>query len=142
MQRECHPGWRSQFDTAARKAAETSSDRRPFLRVREVHHEVPQYGTLYLAGPRSANVFLNGILIGQFSTNTDQPINFRVFHADVSKVLRAGENVLAVEAVRGRGVVSSSGSLSLRQLAYGEILVSGKYPNEVRGIAVARSKPW
>ena len=83
---------------------------------------IPQSGTLYLAGPRSARVFLNGTPIGQFSTNTDQPINFRVFHVDVSAPLHTGDNVLAIEAIRGRGIVAGSSSASTQQLAYGEVL--------------------
>jgi len=83
---------------------------------------IPHHGTLYLAGPRSAKVFLNGVLIGRSSTNPDQPINFRVFHLDVSGALRLGNNVVAIEAVRGRGVVAVSNSVSTQQLAYGEVL--------------------
>ena len=85
---------------------------------------IPQHGTLYLAGPRSAKVFVNGTPVGQFSTNTDEPINFRVFHMDVSATLRVGDNVLAIEAVRGRGVVAGSSPLSTQQLAYGEVVAA------------------
>ena len=83
---------------------------------------IPQSGTLYLAGPRSARVFLNETPIGQFSTNTDQPINFRVFRAGVLAALHTGDNVLAIEAIRGRGVVAGSSPASTQQLAYGEVL--------------------
>jgi hypothetical protein len=60
---------------------------------------------------------LNGTPVGQFSTNIDEPINFRVFHMDVSATLRVGDNVLAIEAVRGRGVIAGSSPLSTQQLA-------------------------
>lgn len=84
---------------------------------------VPQNATLYLAGPRWARLFVNGKLLGEFSTSTDQPINFRVFHVEVSAALRMGMNVVAVEVERGRGVVSASTSPATQQLAYGEALV-------------------
>lgn len=84
--------------------------------------KIPIRGTLYIAGPRSARVYLNGILLGDFSTNTDQPINFRVFHADATKALRTGDNVVSIEAVRGRGVVTAASPVTTQQLAYGEVL--------------------
>jgi alpha-L-rhamnosidase len=86
--------------------------------------QLPHSGTLYLAGPRWARVYLNGTPLGEFSTNTDQPINFRVFHVDATAALHAGDNVLAIEAVRGRGVVSGAGPITTQQLAYGEVLTA------------------
>lgn len=85
---------------------------------------LPSSATLYLAGPRWAKAYLNGKRLGTFSTNTDQPINFRVFHADAEPALHVGDNVLAIEAVRGRGVPSSSLPENAQQLAYGEVLVA------------------
>lgn len=92
-----------------------------------VHFRVdrlPRQSTVYVAGPRWAVVYLNGTRLGEFATNTDQPINFRVFHADATRALRVGENVLAIEVIRGRGVVSASASLATLQLAYGEVLAA------------------
>lgn len=84
--------------------------------------KIPISGTIYIAGPRSARVYLNGTLLGDFSTNTDQPINFRVFHADATKALRTGDNVVCIEAVRGKGVVTTGSPITTQQLAYGEVL--------------------
>jgi len=78
--------------------------------------------TLYIAGPREAHVYLNGALLGDFYSDIDAPIGFHVFHADAAKLLRAGDNVLAVEAIRGRGIVSGDASAATQQLSYGEIL--------------------
>lgn len=83
---------------------------------------LPEAATLYIAGPRWAQVYINGKQVGEFSTDTDQPINFRVFHVDASKALIQGDNSIAIEAVRGRGVVSATTSLATQQLAYGEVL--------------------
>ena len=96
-----------------------------------VHFRVdtlPKSATLYIAGPREAHVYLNGRRIDDFYFNTDAPIGFRVFHTSVISALQAGDNVLAIEAVRGRGVVSGVGSKAMHQLAYGEVLAEKMIP--------------
>ena len=89
---------------------------------------VPAAATLYIGGPRQARVWLNGQLVMSFNKDTDAPINFRVFHADAAGALRPGKNTIAIEAVRGRGVVTGMPSLPLAQLAYGEVLVAKIVP--------------
>ncbi len=83
---------------------------------------VPPAATLYIAGPREATVYLNGQPLGHFASSPDQPINFRVFHVSAAAALHTGDNVLAIHAVRGRGVVSNTSNPALQQLAYGEVL--------------------
>jgi alpha-L-rhamnosidase len=99
-----------------------------FFRAHFALQTIPKAATLYIAGPRDVTVYLNGQRIGHASTSVDQPINFRVFHLDAQHALRRGENVLCIEAVRGRGVVSVGGSLALKQLAYGEVLAAKLAP--------------
>jgi hypothetical protein len=82
----------------------------------------PPAATLWVAGPRGAHVLLNGHRVADFFSNIDEPIGIHVFHTDVSSALRAGDNVLAIEAVRGRGIVSGGGPLATQQLTYGEVL--------------------
>lgn len=89
---------------------------------------VPAAATLYIGGPRQARVWINGQLVMSFNKNTDAPINFRVFHADAAGPLRIGKNTIAIEAVRGRGVVTGMPSEPLAQLAYGEVLVAKIVP--------------
>ncbi len=89
---------------------------------------LPQAATLYIAGPREAHIFLNGHPLGDFYINTEAPIGFHVFHVSVDGGLRSGDNVLAIEAIRGRGVVSGSGPVTTQQLAYGEILAAKIVP--------------
>jgi hypothetical protein len=108
---------------------------RPDLRVAphyfRVHFRLtalPDAETLYIAGPREAHVFLNGQHLDDFYLNTDAPINFHVFHTSTTTVLRVGDNVLAIEAIRGRGVVSATNSLVTQQLAYGEVLAAKIVP--------------
>jgi alpha-L-rhamnosidase len=86
--------------------------------------EVPAEATLYVAGPREVHVWLNGRLLNDLYLNVDAPIGFHVFHVSAKKALLAGENVLAIAAVRGRGVVSGSSPIATQQLAYGEVLVA------------------
>jgi hypothetical protein len=90
--------------------------------------EVPADATLYVAGPREAHVWLNGHLLDDFYLNVDAPIGFHVFHVSARGALRVGENVLAIAAVRGRGVVSGSSPIATQQLAYGEVLVAKIVP--------------
>jgi alpha-L-rhamnosidase len=89
---------------------------------------IPGAATLYIAGPREAYVYLNGHLLADFTSNIDAPINFRVFHADATQALKLGDNVLTIEAIRGRGVVSGAGPIATQQLAYGEVLAAKIVP--------------
>jgi len=89
---------------------------------------LPEAATLYVAGPREAHVFLNGLRLDDFYLNTDAPIGFHVFHTSATGALRVGDNVLAIEAARGRGVVSGTSPLATQQLAYGEVLAAKIVP--------------
>jgi hypothetical protein len=90
--------------------------------------ERPTDATLYIAGPREAHVFLNGRQLADFYLNTDAPIGFHVFHASAAAALRLGDNVIAIEAIRGRGVVSGASTVATQQLAYGEVLAAKIVP--------------
>jgi alpha-L-rhamnosidase len=108
---------------------------RPDLRVAphyfRAHFRVgtlPEAVTVYVAGPREAHVFLNGQRLDDFYLNPDAPIGFHAFHASATSALRLGDNVLAIEAIRGRGIVSATNSLATQQLAYGEVLAAKIVP--------------
>lgn len=107
---------------------------------------VPRSGTLYVAGPRYARVFLNGKLLGEATTNPEAPINFRVFHFDASSALRPGDNMLAIEALRGRGVVTGTGSEVLHQFGYGEVfaakLLAGRFGDEKAPALIVSNGDW
>lgn len=86
---------------------------------------VPATATLYLAGPRSARVFVNGQQVGVFQSNLaklDSPIGVHVFAMDVSHALQSGKNVVAIQAVRGGGVYGFNNSRITVQLTMGKIL--------------------
>jgi alpha-L-rhamnosidase len=98
-----------------------------YFRARFRVAALPDAATLYVAGPREAHVFLNGQRLDDFYINTDAPIGFHVFHTSTTSALQLGDNVLAIEAVRGRGIVSN-GSIATQQLAYGEVLAAKIVP--------------
>ena len=123
---------------------------RPDLRVAphyfRAHFRVatlPEAATVYIAGPREAHVFLNGHRLDDFYLNRDAPIGFHVFHASATASLRLGDNVLAIEVIRGRGVVSATNSVATQQLAYGEVLAVKIIPARfgVESTAIVVSDP-
>jgi hypothetical protein len=89
---------------------------------------VPKDATLYLAGPRSAKVYLNGALAGQVASNNLDPLGMHVFQMEVARLLKPGRNVLAIQAVRGRGVHGFLNSALAMQQVFGEILVAKIIP--------------
>jgi len=86
-------------------------------------NRLPAAATIYIAGPRSAKAFINGMPVLDEEADANSPLGTHVFRAGVLSALRIGRNVLAIEAVRGRGVVAASDSPVVQQLAYGETLV-------------------
>lgn len=69
--------------------------------------QVPRHATLYVTGPRQAKIFINGREIGHYQTNLNLreielvDIGIRVYQYDVTRDLRRGRNVIAIEAERG-----------------------------------------
>jgi hypothetical protein len=106
---------------------------------------VPKVATLYLAGPRSVKVWINGQMAEKVESDTTSPLGMHVFAQDVARHLHAGKNTIAIEAVRGRGVTGFTNSALLRQLTFGQIVV-GKIiaaPQGVDGPVLLRSgKDW
>ena len=84
---------------------------------------VPQEAMLYIAGPRSVKVWLNGKLAEQVESDVTSPLGMHVFAANVAKYLQAGANTIAIEAVRGRGVSGFANSALVRQQTFGQVLV-------------------
>jgi alpha-L-rhamnosidase len=83
---------------------------------------LPANATLYLAGPRSATVTLNGVQVMQFGDDGAPSKGFNVVHAEVAHALRRGNNVLAVEEVRGHSSLHTGASPTINQVTYGEVL--------------------
>lgn len=83
---------------------------------------VPEHATLYIAGPRSATVFLDGQKVYSYATNLDFPMGIRVYSCDVTKVIKPGPNVLAIKAVRGPSIGSGADNRLSIQQTRGEVL--------------------
>ena len=93
--------------------------------------KVPNAATLYLAGPRSVVVYVNGTLTEQIAADSVSPLDMHVFSADITKLLKPGRNLLAIEAVRGHGVPGFVNSVTAMQQIFGEVLVAKIVPAAV-----------
>ncbi len=113
------------------------SDLQPhyFRRTFDVN-SLPSQATLYIAGPRSATVYLNGQRVGKYELNLDSRMGIRVYACDVTGVLRAGKNTLAIEAVRGPNIGNAANTRLSIQQTRGEVLVLKILP-AAPGIAAA-----
>lgn len=89
---------------------------------------VPTAATLYIAGPRSASVWVNGQLVEKVASDTSSPLGMHVFATAVAAALHAGDNVIAIEAVRGRGVTGFANSILVQQQTSGRVLVAKIVP--------------
>jgi alpha-L-rhamnosidase len=89
---------------------------------------VPAAATLYLAGPRSAKIYVNGKLVDRVASDVSSPLGIHVFTTDIRSALQSGANTLALEIVRGRGIVSVTNSRIVQQQTFGEILVAKILP--------------
>ena len=89
---------------------------------------VPREATLYIAGPRSVSVWVNGELVEKVGSDTSSPLGMHVFAAPVARALHAGDNVIAIEGVRGRGVTGFANSALVQQQTSGRVLVAKIVP--------------
>ncbi len=94
---------------------------------------VPAHATLYIAGPRTATIYLNGQRAGHFALNLDSQLGIRVYTCDVTHALHAGRNVLAIEAIRGPNVGTGAQDRRGVQFTHGEVLAAMILP-AVRGV--------
>ena len=89
---------------------------------------VPAAATLYIAGPRSVRVFVNGTLVGTDGLNLDEQLGMRTFAVDVAKALRPGANLLAIEAERGASKGFEASTRESFQQRHGKVLVAKLVP--------------
>lgn len=83
---------------------------------------LPPVATLYLAGPGTATVYVNGEKLAHSQVNMEVNIGAPVIAVDVTHALKTGRNVIAIEAIRGPEVGSSGNSRREVQLTAGRIL--------------------
>jgi alpha-L-rhamnosidase len=91
---------------------------------------LPPHATLYIAGPRSASIFLNGTKVLEFNDSTFSGKGFHVLSADVAASLKTGRNVLAIQEVRGHSSLHTGASATINQVTYGEVLAVEILPRE------------
>lgn len=106
---------------------------------------VPANATLYIAGPRSVEVWLNGQMADSAESDTSSPLGMHVFATDVAKYLKPGKNVIAIKAVRGRGVSGFANSPLVRQQTFGQVMVAKILPAATGIIAkplIMTDKNW
>lgn len=89
---------------------------------------LPTQATLYIAGPRSVKVWLNGQQVESVESDTSSPLGMHTFAVSVAKALKAGKNTIAIEAVRGRGVTGFANSPLVRQQTFGQVMVAKILP--------------
>ena len=113
-------------------AVTEQTEKHYFRRTFEVS-AVPKVATLYVAGPRSERVWINGQLADEVSSDLSSPLGMHVFATDVARYLRAGKNVIAMEVVRGRGVTGFANSELVKQQTFGQVVVAKILP-AARGV--------
>lgn len=84
---------------------------------------VPSRATLYVAGPRSLSVYVNGALVKKDASNPDSPLGQKVYSVDVTRNLHAGTNLIAIEAIRGKGVGAVPDDIMTIDVTRGKVLL-------------------
>ncbi len=79
---------------------------------------VSSEATLYLAGPGSVKVWLNGKMAGHAESDSSSPLSMHVFAMPVEKLLRSGRNIIAIEATHGNGVSGAGQTLVVKLLPF------------------------
>ncbi len=98
---------------------------------------VPAHATLYLAGPGEATIYLNGIEIGRYQANLDLATGIEVHPFDVTSLLHAGKNAIAIDALPGTTPFTEAEDAVSRHLVDGKLLAAMIVP-AARGI---RARP-
>ncbi len=99
-----------------------------YFRASFAIQSIPAQATLYLAGPRSVEVWINGQLAEKVESDVTSPLGMHVFTTPVAKFLHAGDNTIAIKAIRGRGVTGFANSALVRQQTFGQVLVAKIIP--------------
>jgi hypothetical protein len=82
----------------------------------------PGKATLYVAGPRSAKVFINGVPLAEMHYAGGHHMSFGTMAVDVGSMLHLGTNVIAIAVVRGYGSHHHTNALKTSWLNSGEVL--------------------
>jgi hypothetical protein len=94
-----------------------------YFRREFVLDTAPEKATLYIAGPRWARTYINGRLVDDVSSDLSSLLVMHVFTTAVEGYLKAGKNIIAIEAVRGRGGMGFGNSAIVKQKTLGQVVV-------------------
>lgn len=89
---------------------------------------VPPVATLYLAGPGAVRVFVNGQLVGTDEVNPDSVLSIRTFSFNITRALRSGRNIIALDVTRGPGHGFGSDDPAVAAQEHGRVLVAKLLP--------------
>jgi hypothetical protein len=105
--------------------------------------KIPEDATLYVVGPRAVKAWINGIEVMDTTADAQSPMATHVFAGSIAKALHPGRNTIAMEAVRGRGIVAASDAAVVQQIAFGESLIAKIVPaaEGVDAPALLRTNP-
>jgi alpha-L-rhamnosidase len=92
--------WTREDSKAATGSAASAEEH--YFRVRFQLQNVPSAATLYLAGLNIGNVYVNGELASHLAADPLSSLRIHVFELNVARLLRSGENVLALEVSNAR----------------------------------------
>ena len=99
-----------------------------YFRSSFVVKNAPANATLYVAGPRTAQVYLNGVLAADLKASASRHFAMQTMSADVTNKLKPGINTIAIAAVRPSGSHHHTNSLMTSWLTSGEVLVAKIVP--------------
>lgn len=83
---------------------------------------VPKVATLYVAGPRSVVIYINGDKVMQSAPASESRRKIHTYTVDVASHLKHGKNVIAIEAVRSSGSPAQITSDLMYEQVNGRIL--------------------
>ena len=99
-----------------------------YFRSSFVTKSAPAKATLYLAGPRTAQIYLNGVLVADLKASHSRHFAMQTMSVDVTDKLKVGINTIAIAAVRPSGSHHHTNSLMTSWLTSGEVLVAKVVP--------------
>jgi hypothetical protein len=90
----------------APNASRAERDAPRYFRAHLHLDSAPEAATLYLAGPREAEVYVNGTPAARLAADPLSRLEMHVFVADLTRFLHSGDNAIAIEADHGRKLVA------------------------------------
>ena len=103
---------------------------------------VPETATLYLAGPESAEVNLNGATVARFATDPLSRLKIEVFQTDVTGALRSGDNTLTVDTHGGDTFVAKIVPAALNVFAPAILISDASWQGALHASGADNDAAW